>query len=146
MAKKWLRFCNNKRKDDFLNYLIQTGTITKAAKKAGIDRSSHYVWLQDEKYAAAYEKARKMAADAFEEEAVRRAIEGDEVKIYYKGEEVGSRFVKSDYLLAMILKGMKPEVYKEAPEVNVNTNINMADIVREARERVANAQEETGAD
>ena len=92
MAKKFYRFINSKDKNDFLNYYIQCGTISKAAKKAGITRQTHYNWLKDDKkgfYRRAFELADKMAADLLEEEAFRRAVEGDLQVVYYKGEEVG---------------------------------------------------------
>ena len=142
MVKKSYRFINSKDKNDFLNYYITCGTISKAAKKAGISRQTHYDWLKNDKkgfYKRAFEQAEKMAADLLEEEAFRRAVEGDTQVVYYKGEEVGRRRVYSDQLLALLLKGKKPQ-YRENTEINTTVNVDMADAVSTARKRVEEAK------
>ena len=145
MAEKIYRLINDKKKNDFLMTYIRCGSISKAARKCKIDRTTHYQWMKNEKYAQAFEKARQHAGDLLEEEAYRRAVEGYSQPIYYKGEKVGSKKVYSDYLLAELLRGAKPEVYRDnKTEVNANVNINLSDAVAAARERVANAKETTG--
>ena len=114
MRKKLYRFIRSKDKNKFLNYLAETGTISRAAQKAGISRQAHYFWLkEDTDYAIAYEKAKKMAADLLEEEAFHRAVEGRDVEIYYKGEKVGTKKIYSDLLLTFLLKGAFPDKYKD---------------------------------
>lgn len=146
MAKKSYKFINSKDKNEFLNYYIQFGTISKAAKKAGISRQTHYDWLKNDKkgvYHRAFELADKMAADLLEEEAFRRAVEGDTQVIYYKGEEVGRRRVYSDQLLSLLLKGKKPQ-YRDNVEINNNVNVDMSDAVSAMRERVKKGLSEDG--
>lgn len=140
MSEKLYRFINSKLKNDFLNYYIRTGTISKAAKRAHISRQTHYDWMRDEKYAEAFAKADTMAADLLEEEAWNRAVNGCSQAIYYKGEKIGTKKVMSDYLLAFLLKGKKPHIYRENTEVNTNVNVNLSDAVQAARERVENAK------
>ena len=138
MAKKSYRFINNNNQNAFLNYYIELGTISKAAKKAGINRHTHYDWLKNDKkgkYRAAFELADKMAADLLEEEAWRRAVTGDLRVVYYKGENVGEQRVYSDQLLALLLKGRKPQ-YKESAEINASVTVNMSEAVGAARRRV----------
>jgi hypothetical protein len=138
MAKKLYRFINNNTQNSFLNYYIECGTISKAAQKAGITRQAHYNWLKDDKsgrYRKAYETADKMAADLLEEEAFRRAVEGDLQVVYYKGEEVGKRRVYSDQLLSLLLKGKKPQ-YRENVEITNNVNLEISDAVEKMRERM----------
>jgi hypothetical protein len=142
MKKKSYRFINSKDKNDFLNYYIQYGTISKAAKKAGISRQTHYDWLKNDKkgfYRRAFEMADQMAADLLEEEAFRRGVEGDLQVVYYKGEEVGRRRVYSDQLLALLLKGKKPQ-YRENVEITNTVNVDMSDAVSTARKRVEEAK------
>ena len=146
MAKKLYRFINSKDKNDFLNYYIQYGTISKAAKKAGISRQTHYDWLKNDKkgfYRRAFELADKMAADLLEEEAFRRAVEGDLQVVYYKGEEVGRRRVYSDQLLSILLKGKKPQ-YRENTEINNNISVELSDAVSAAQTRVKKGMNESG--
>lgn len=114
MKKKLYKFVPQRDKNRFLNYLVDCGTISKAAQVMGISRQTHYLWMRgDSNYAIAYGRARQMANDLLEEEAYRRAVEGEERGIYYKGEKVGSRREYSDTLLAMLLKGAFPEKYKD---------------------------------
>lgn len=138
MAKKSYKFINSRDKNEFLNYYIQFGTISKAAKKAGISRQTHYDWLKNDKkgvYHQAFELADKMAADLLEEEAFRRAVEGDTQVIYYKGEEVGRRRVYSDQLLSLLLKKKKPQ-YRENAEITTNVNVELSDAVGAMRARI----------
>ncbi|MBQ2137206.1 MAG: hypothetical protein II430_04595 [Selenomonas sp.] len=142
MAKKSYRFINHNTQNKFLNYYIELGTISKAAKKTGITRQTHYDWLKNDKngrYRAAFEMADKMAADLLEEEAHRRAVEGDLQVVYYKGQEVGRRRVYSDQLLTLLLKGKKPQ-YRENVEINNNVNVDMAAAVDTMRERIKKAE------
>lgn len=146
MAKKSYRFINNNNQNEFLNYYIELGTISKAAKKAGIKRQTHYDWLKNDKkgkYRAAFELADKMAADLLEEEAHRRAVEGDLQVVYYKGQEVGRRRVYSDQLLTLLLKGKKPQ-YRENVEINNNVSVELSDAVSAAQARVKKGLNESG--
>ena len=146
MAKKVYRFINDKTKNAFLNYYIERGTISKAAQKAGLSRQAHYNWLKNDtngRYHKAFEQAEKMAADLLEEEAFRRAVEGDLQVVYYKGEEVGRRRVYSDNLLSLLLKGKKPQ-YRENTEINNNVTIDMSDAISAMRERIKKGEGEDG--
>lgn len=144
MAKKIYRFINNNTQNKFLNYYIEVGTVSKAAKKAGLSRQAHYNWLKDDpkgKYRQAFEQAEKMAADLLEEEAFRRAVEGDLQVVYYKGQEVGRRRVYSDQLLSLLLKGKKPQ-YRENTEITNNVNVDISDAVGAMRERMKRGGED----
>ena len=130
-----------KAKNAFLNALVEVGTIKDAAAKADISRQTHYRWLkEDQDYADAYAEAYRQAGDILEEEAWRRAVEGDTRVVYYKGEKIDERRVRSDELLALLLKGRKP-MYRETQKVEVNNNISVADELAKARRRVAEADE-----
>lgn len=146
MKKKSYRFINSKEKNLFLNYYIELGTISAAAKKAKISRQTHYDWLKNDRrgeYHRAFQQADKMAADLLEEEAYRRAVLGDLRVVYYKGENVGEQRVYSDQLLALLLKGKKPQ-YRENVQIETNVNIDMSDAISAARMRIKKAQAENG--
>lgn len=106
--EKQYRFIANAKKNKFLNALAKLGSIKAAAEDAGIDRTTHYTWLDDEPYKKAYERARQIAADALEEEARRRAVEG------YIGKDGVREY--SDKLLIALLKANFPDRYKERVE------------------------------
>ncbi len=83
----------------FLAAFAKVGNVQAAADAAGIDRSTHYRWMKrNSRYRQRFEFAREAAADALEAVARRRAIEG------------------SDQLLMFLLKGLRPEVYRERTE------------------------------
>jgi hypothetical protein len=118
------------KKAAFLEAYSKLGTITHAAKAAGVPRSSHYEWLQtDPEYRKAYDDAEQQAIEGLEREARRRAIEGTEEPVFHQGQIVGGVRKYSDTLLIFLLKGARPERYRERVDMTV-------DIRREA-ERVA---------
>lgn len=57
-----------------------------------------------------------MAADLIESEAMRRAIDGFDRPVIYKGEVTDTYTDYSDSLMGIILKGNKKEKYKERTE------------------------------
>jgi hypothetical protein len=103
--------------DAFLAHLAETGILSDAAAAAGVDRSN--VWRrrqEDAEFAQAVEQALDMAADKLEAEARRRALEGVEEPVYQGGQQVGTRTVYSDSLLALLLKGRRKKVFAERIE------------------------------
>ncbi|NPV80809.1 MAG: hypothetical protein HPY52_11115 [Firmicutes bacterium] len=101
------------KKRAFLAAFGQVGNLTQAAEIAGINRNTHYDWMQDPEYAEAFEVAKKEAADRLEAEARRRAVEGVEEPVYYQGQVCGTVRRYSDTLLIFLLKGALPDKYKE---------------------------------
>jgi hypothetical protein len=97
----------------FLAAYAETCSITSAARAAKLNRSAHYDWLaSDEEYRKAFAKAHEQAADALEDEAVRRAHEGTEKPITVAGERELVREY-SDTLLIFLLKAIRPAKYRE---------------------------------
>lgn len=134
--EKQYRFIANAKKNKFLNAFAKIGSVKAAAADAGIDRTTHYTWLDDESYKRAYERARQIAADALEEEARRRAVEG------YIGKDGVREY--SDKLLIALLKANFPDRYKERMESKVELSgaVGIVDALKEARERLKEAEEE----
>lgn len=118
MEKEQFRKIAHRKKRAFLAAYAECGTITHAAEAAGIDRRSHYNWLNDDpEYAEAFEQAKQMSIEALEKEARRRAIEGVQEPVYQGGKLVGHKRRYSDTLLMFLLNGLAPEKYKERKEV-----------------------------
>ena len=129
------------KKGAFLEAFARVGTITHAAEIAGIERDTHYGWLErDPAYALLYEQAEGKAADTLEREARRRAVDGIDEPVIYQGQVSGTyldmagrpvppgdpqaeAFVPltvkkySDILLIFLLKGARPEKYREGIDV-----------------------------
>ena len=121
----------------FLKAFATCGSITKAAKAAGVDRGQHYEWLKErEGYAADFAEAANQAAQVLEDEAVRRAYEGVFEPNVWQGSfvypektgkdgtvHVGKKplgVVKySDTLLQFLLKGLRPERYRDRVSAEV---------------------------
>lgn len=101
----------------FLNAFAECGNVSQAAKAAKIPRMSHYQWIHDDEYKAAFDDAKQEANDSLEAEARRRAVEGvDEPVGWYQGEAGGVIRRYSDILLMFLLKGAMPEKYRDRPE------------------------------
>ena len=95
----------------FLAAYQETGTIRAAAEAAGIDRTTHYRWLDDPEYAELFYQAQQEAVESLEAEARRRAVTGWQEPIFYQGQVVGHRRRYSDTLLIFLLKGAMPDKY-----------------------------------
>lgn len=101
------------KKRAFLAAYAETCSISRAADAAKIRRETHYAWLgQGGEYALQFANAKAQAAERLEDEAVRRAHEGVERPMSIAGERELVREY-SDTLLIFLLKGMKPEKYRE---------------------------------
>lgn len=125
------------KKRAFLTTYALTGLFTKAADAAQCDRTMHYHWLKtDEAYAEAFSRAKDLVADAFEEEASRRALGWDEERIAEDGTSYTIRKY-SDTLLIVRLKALKPADYRENLAQNslVQVNVNIGSTLAEALDR-----------
>lgn len=106
-----------RRQAAFLEAYITCATITHAARMAKIAKQTHYDWIAgDKEYQLAFAEAEIAATDALIKEARRRAVQGVEEPIFYKGEVVKTVQKYSDNLLMFLIKGALPEVYRERYE------------------------------
>lgn len=93
------------------------GNITRACQAVEIVRMTAYRWREeDPEFAADWDRCRAAGVDALEDEALRRAFEGYDKPIVHKGEVTGTMKEYSDTLTIFLLKGGKPEKYKERVE------------------------------
>jgi len=98
----------------FLATLAQCGNVREACEAAGIQPMSAYRNRRsDSEFASEWDDALNEAADILEKEAWRRACEGVEEPVFYKGEVCGRARKYSDLLLMFMLKGIRPEKYRE---------------------------------
>ncbi len=102
----------------FLAAFRETGNVCLACKAAGVGRSSHYRWFEENSaYREAFDQAKEDATDVLEAEAHRRAVHGVvEYVGWYRGEAGGVVRRYSDVLLIVLLKSVLPERYRERVE------------------------------
>jgi hypothetical protein len=125
----------------FLAAFSICGRIREAARAAMVCREVHHKWMRERpEYPALFAEAKQKAAENLEDEAVERATVGVFEPTTYQGKFVfpviGQRkdaktgelkpifskvpygiWKKSDRLLEFLLKGQKPEVYRERQSV-----------------------------
>lgn len=84
------------KKRAFLAAFSRYPSISKAAKRAKIDRRTHYDWLSDDpEYVKAFAAAREEGAEALEDAMTDVAFDGNVTAAIF------------------LLKGLKPEKYRE---------------------------------
>lgn len=109
------------RKHRFLVAFRNLGNVLKACRIVGVGRTCHYDWLrEDAEYRAAFDEAQIEAARILEDEAHRRATEGFDEPVFYKGKVVGYKRIYSDLLMAKLLAGRNPAVFSQ------RTNLRLA--------------------
>jgi hypothetical protein len=112
--RKWTPALTRELKMVFLRSFARHGIISDGTVAAGITYRTYYRWKRDdETFNEDCKTAESMANDLMEREARRRAIDGFERPIIYQGEVTGEYTDYSDALLTTLMKGNKPEKYKE---------------------------------
>jgi hypothetical protein len=116
------------KKAAFLKAYALTGIIARAAEVAEVTRMAYYKWCEhDQDFKLAAEQARQEAADHLEHYLFQRAAgAGKKVRRTYavvKGKRVLTEEVEeegpSDTAAIFLLKGIRPEKYRERAEVSV---------------------------
>lgn len=113
----------------FLNVLRENGNVRLACEAARIERSTAYrLRDRDVLFAVEWDEAQELAADLLEEEARRRAHDGVDEPVYGRiGKDqdgkIGVIRKYSDTLLIFLLKGARPEKYRERQEIKHSGNV-----------------------
>lgn len=133
----------------FLLAFSRCGHVGKAAEATGIDRSTHYLWMKDEKYRAAFAEAEGRASRELEDEAFHRATVGVCRPVLHCGAQVSIEvtgadgtvtkqplweYEKSDTLLIFLLKGLMPARFRERQQIEhtgPEKPLSLADLDRE---------------
>lgn len=121
----------------FLAAYAHTGRITRAALSAQVNWRNHYNWLKsDEQYVLSFAEAQRMAGDFFEDEAIRRALEGIQKPVFYRGEHVENETVYSDTLMIVLLKGAKPDKYRDNVKVETDITVHLETSLQQGVKRL----------
>lgn len=103
-----------KKQDEFCQILAETCNVSEAAKAMGICRRYAYNFRDaNAKFAEAWDNAIEQGVDVLEREARRRAAEGVEEPVYYKGERIDTVRKYSDLLMIFLLKAHRPGTYRD---------------------------------
>ncbi|HEY0076690.1 MAG TPA: hypothetical protein VGB77_21585 [Abditibacteriaceae bacterium] len=113
----------HEKKEKFLQLLADGVSITRAAEGVDVHRvTAYHARENDVDFAAAWDAAIDAGADRLEDEALRRAIEGEkQYKFTRSGDpvehpETGEPYFErkySDGLLVLLLKSRRPEKYRD---------------------------------
>ncbi|MCA9111087.1 MAG: hypothetical protein KDA52_14140 [Planctomycetaceae bacterium] len=136
----------NPKQRRFLLSFAETGNVVESARLAGIQRRTHYRWLEsDPEYAREFDRAKRQGGDIVESELYRRAVQGVRELELHKGKpvrdpETGGFLYKikySDALLVVLLRALIPEKYRDNhPQVPEDDGVRIAgrkraDVIRE---------------
>lgn len=117
----------------FLAELAASGNVRASCEVAQISRKTAYqTRTKHAAFAQAWDDALDEAADLLEQEARRRAYEGWEEPVFGslgKGSgsgEIGAVRKYSDTLLIFLLKGARPEKYRERSDVKHSGHIDVS--------------------
>jgi len=137
----------------FIAAYAVSASVKAAAAAAKIDAWTHGRWLKDPVYQAAFDAVQDEAAQALEDEAVRRAHEGVKRPVMYKGKPVrmgrgNSRILYeteySDQLLLALLKRFRPALYRERTTTEISGSIDLVDRMQAARRRLVEMKRDDG--
>ena len=111
-------------------------SVTAAANLVGVNRCTPYGWREaDPEFAKAWEIALDAGTDLLEDEAWRRACCGTERPVFQTGALVGTTREYSDLLLIFLLKGRRPEKFRDNAKLEVTGNVTLTALVQEAAQR-----------
>ena len=103
------------KKTAFLAALTETVNVTLACRSAGIPRRTAYDWREnDADFARRWDEALDEGIDLLEAELQRRAFEGTERPVFYKGQQCGTWRYYSDALAMFLLKAHRPKKYRDS--------------------------------
>lgn len=103
-----------KRQAAFLEALAKGETVSAALKLAAWGRTEAYKHRKtDPKFAKAWADAEDEGTDLLIREARRRALQGVDKTIFYKGTPIGTETTYSDTLLIFLLKSRRPFEYDD---------------------------------
>lgn len=88
----------------FLAAYAELGVAAAAAEAAMIGLADHQRWLEDAEYREAFRLALERYMGRLELEVRKRALEGVEEPVFYRGEQCGTKRVYSDRLLELLLR------------------------------------------
>jgi len=119
-AQEWRAEATQRKQTLYLKGVARLGTQTAGCRAAKVDSRTVYQWREhDPTFIARERLAKEELADSLEAEAVRRGVLGVTVPVYQAGRFVGTRVEYSDALLTLVLRGARPEKYRDRVDLAV---------------------------
>ena len=110
----------------FCAALAETCNVGKACKAINIARTTAYTWREDDpEFSGMWDRAMKVGVTALEDEAHRRAFEGNDEPVFHQGSECGSVRKYSDTLAIFLLKAHAPDKYRENSKVELSGSLDL---------------------
>jgi hypothetical protein len=115
----------------FLRAFASRGIVGEGCQAAGVSRTAIQYWRELEWFETLYQAAVEESCDRIEAEAIRRAVDGYDEPVIYQGmpsftvdaDSGEQRMLTvrkySDALMQTILKGARPEKYRENMKIDV---------------------------
>lgn len=134
-------------KSVYLETMRHCANVSISSKVAGVTRqAAQAARTTDPDFAAAEKQAIEAGIDLVEASAFKSAVYGDLKPVYHQGILCGEVLEYSDAMRAMLLKGRRPEVYRDKLEQSgtlnvVNTHLTRAEFKRRLEEARVNANE-----
>jgi hypothetical protein len=126
------------RRADFIDMLRKTGNVLGSARGVGVTQSYVYrLPKTDQAFADAWADAIDEAVSLIEEEARRRAVDGWDKPVFYRGRQIGAIRRYSDHLLGLLLKMHRPEKFGERRSGRIGPPSDLVERLERARARVA---------
>lgn len=117
----------------FLQLLSNSANVTGSAAAAGLTRSMLYEWRDaDPEFAKRWDEAVERGNDALEDEAVRRGRDGYEKPVFQQGREVGRIREYSDTLLIFMLKGRRPDKFRDNVRTEITGHVTLEQLITQA--------------
>ena len=100
--------------------------MARACEAIDVARLTVYRWRDaDPEFARDWAHAKEVGLDALEDEGTRRAFEGYDKPIVHQGVVTATMKEYSDTLLIFLLKGGKPEKYRERQQVDHSGGVSL---------------------
>jgi len=107
----------------FLRHLEASGSVSLAARHAGLARNTVYERRKvDPAFALGWRKAIAMAAETLRDLAIARACDGTERVLWRAGRRVGTIREYDNRLLMFLLRTLRPEIYSRRANNPDNPN------------------------
>lgn len=127
LRKVYVKFSPAKQRE-YLELLAQHGLKTHACRLLNVSREMvRYERKHNPAFAELEDEALNFFNEGLEEEAIRRARDGVDKPVFYKGVECGSIREFSDRLMEVLLTGRIPDKYGK--QLKGETNVNVSGVL-----------------
>lgn len=99
---------------------LENGRVATAAESCNLSRTALYAWKSDDpEFSDAWDQIVEVTTEVLEKEAWRRAHDGVDKDVFYQGEKIATETTFSDQLIMFLLRGRKPETYRDNSKVEL---------------------------